>query len=282
MRGWSLETARGRLCALPLRVRVASRNCHKIPLPCFCVITMVFLGLVAVFGHEVFVRWYMECFFSDDDEATNRVSIFSHMTRCERIDNTNTMINGPALPPALLPPPPPLFKFEQDAVALLEEKSTMLDEYFMTKLSRGRESGGDGDDGGSGDGKKRKQEGQQAGELCLNSLPLLLEGHSPVPEGLPMFLLRLATEVCRLDNISHKTVHRGGGCSSPLGGTGGNPPQKAPYTGSAHWPRHCCTVDWPQTTRCIVFWLMLFYLLSRQSTFWLVVSPCLSRCASAN
>ncbi|CAM9929399.1 unnamed protein product, partial [Scytosiphon promiscuus] len=31
--------------------------------------------------------------------------------------------------------------------------------------------------------------------LCISSLPLLLEGHTPVGEGLPMFLLRLATEV---------------------------------------------------------------------------------------
>ncbi|CAM9618486.1 unnamed protein product, partial [Ectocarpus sp. 8 AP-2014] len=31
--------------------------------------------------------------------------------------------------------------------------------------------------------------------LCISSLPLLLEGHTPVGEGLPMFLLRLAIEV---------------------------------------------------------------------------------------
>ncbi|CAM9555150.1 unnamed protein product [Laminaria digitata] len=96
----------------------------------------------------------------------------------------------------------------QDAVALLEEKSTMLDEYFMMKLSRGRESDGNGESdqpdddgdgnggGGGDDGKKGKRKrGEEGGELCLSSLPLLLEGHSPVPEGLPMFLLRLATEV---------------------------------------------------------------------------------------
>ena len=189
----------------------------------------------------------------------------------------------PSLPPSL----PPLFKYEQDAVALLEEKSTMLDEYFMTKLSRGRESGGDGDDGGSSDGKKGNQERQQAGELCLSSLPLLLEGHSPVPEGLPMFLLRLATEVCCLDKISHKTVHRGGGGGvlRHLAAQGKSAPEITLHRqrSFAHWPRHYYgTVIWPQTTRCIVFLQTSFSLLSRQSALSSAVPPCFSRCASAN
>lgn len=63
----------------------------------------------------------------------------------------------------------------------------MLDEYFMMKLSREH----DGGDGGSG--KAGASEGEAL--LRLSSLPLLLEGHSPVPEALPTFLLRLATEV---------------------------------------------------------------------------------------
>ncbi|CAN0573413.1 unnamed protein product, partial [Ectocarpus sp. 12 AP-2014] len=60
----------------------------------------------------------------------------------------------------------------QDAVKLLEEKAALLDEYFMISLSR-------------------------RSALCISSLPLLLEGHTPVGEGLPMFLLRLAIEVRR-------------------------------------------------------------------------------------
>lgn len=51
---------------------------------------------------------------------------------------------------------------------LLGEKADLLDEYFSVRVdSKG----------------------------CLTSLPLLLEGHQPALEGLPIFLLRLATEV---------------------------------------------------------------------------------------
>ena len=92
----------------------------------------------------------------------------------------------------------------------------MLDEYFMMNLSRENGGGGDsnqpdaeGDGGHSGDAKKENRKPKEGGELCLSSLPLLLEGHSPVPEGLPMFLLRLAAEVCLPQNICHKTVYRG-------------------------------------------------------------------------
>lgn len=120
----------------------------------------------------------------------------------------------------------------QDAVRLLEEKSPLLDEYFMMKLLRAEtsatvgsnsSSGGDagddddGDGGGNGDGGGEEGtsarggattaaaaaaagEGEKGKEapraLCISSLPLLLEGHTPAAEGLPMFLLRLATEVC--------------------------------------------------------------------------------------
>lgn len=114
----------------------------------------------------------------------------------------------------------------QDACDLLEEKAPMLNEYFMLMLSREQpvaaESGGDETTGeglddaaqnnrvnasSSQQRKRRKTNGSIAtkgdeddggngsGGLLISSLPLLLEGHAPVPEGLPMFLLRLTTEV---------------------------------------------------------------------------------------
>ena len=72
----------------------------------------------------------------------------------------------------------------------------MLDEYFVIKLSDANGDGGsDSQPGGKvPDGVEWACDG---GTLRIGSLPLLLEGHSPVPEGLPMFLLRLATEVRR-------------------------------------------------------------------------------------
>ena len=99
----------------------------------------------------------------------------------------------------------------QDATKLLEEKSALLDEYFMVNFSRrGGAAAGAVGGGTSGAGKgtggagasssvdaaaeRRGGEGEQAA-LCISSLPLLLEGHSPVAEGLPTFLLRLAMEV---------------------------------------------------------------------------------------
>ncbi|CAM9581894.1 unnamed protein product, partial [Ectocarpus fasciculatus] len=99
----------------------------------------------------------------------------------------------------------------QDAVKLLGEKAALLDEYFMISLSRlsvpatandddsvegkgGEERGANGTAGGGG-AAAALEDGEEVQALCISSLPLLLEGHSPVGEGLPMFLLRLAIEV---------------------------------------------------------------------------------------
>ncbi|CBN80029.1 MutL protein homolog 1 [Ectocarpus siliculosus] len=96
----------------------------------------------------------------------------------------------------------------QDAVKLLEEKAALLDEYFMISLSRrsvaatandddsvegkgGEERGANGTAGSDA----AQEDGEEAQALCISSLPLLLEGHTPVGEGLPVFLLRLAIEV---------------------------------------------------------------------------------------
>lgn len=66
----------------------------------------------------------------------------------------------------------------------------MLDEYFVIKLCVDYAATG----GQTGDGESFPRVDLE-GKIRIASLPLLLEGHSPVPEGLPMFLLRLATEV---------------------------------------------------------------------------------------
>lgn len=138
-------------------------------------------------------------------------------------------------------PPPPFSPWRgvgrsagratQDAVRLLEEKTPLLDEYFMIKLSREETSAtvgcsnnkdnaaaavddADADADGacgvkstsaSGAAATAGEEGKGAQRaLCISSLPLLLEGHTPVADGLPMFLLRLAAEVRRFRK--HPTI----------------------------------------------------------------------------
>ncbi|CAB1108394.1 unnamed protein product [Ectocarpus sp. CCAP 1310/34] len=84
------------------------------------------------------------------------------------------------------------------------------DEYFMISLRRrsvvatanddDSVEGKGGEERGANDtaGAAAAQDvGEEAQALCISSLPLLLEGHTPVGEGLPMFLLRLAIEVRR-------------------------------------------------------------------------------------
>lgn len=63
--------------------------------------------------------------------------------------------------------------FASDATSCLEERSVMLEEYFSIQIERK-------DDGG---------------DAILTGLPVLLDGHVPEPHGLPIFLLRLATQV---------------------------------------------------------------------------------------
>ena len=62
-------------------------------------------------------------------------------------------------------------------VELLTSKAEMLDEYFSIRFSK----------------QKDPESGEEA--LMLVGLPVLLQGHSPPPHALPLFLLRLATEV---------------------------------------------------------------------------------------
>ncbi|KAL9180697.1 hypothetical protein ACHAXT_011150 [Thalassiosira profunda] len=70
----------------------------------------------------------------------------------------------------------------RQATACLAEKASMLLEYFSVRLERVEVYG---------DGLKK----QKVTSLRVTGLPILLEGHVPEPHGLPLFLLRLATEV---------------------------------------------------------------------------------------
>lgn len=82
------------------------------------------------------------------------------------------------------------------AAAVLLAKGPMLDEYFRIGL-RPR----DADQQGQQQEEKEGAEGGQAGgggggtDGFLTSLPDLLPNYTPSPEAIPLFLLRLATEV---------------------------------------------------------------------------------------
>jgi len=73
----------------------------------------------------------------------------------------------------------------RQATACLASKATMLEEYFSIKLEKVKVYTSNG----------QKQQQQSVTSLRVTGLPILLEGHSPQPHGLPLFLLRLATEV---------------------------------------------------------------------------------------
>jgi DNA mismatch repair protein MLH1 len=69
---------------------------------------------------------------------------------------------------------------EQTAACLLEE-ADLLKEYFSIRIERQHDKTG------------RRQAGK--GRIVLSGMPVLLEGYTPAPHGLSLFLLRLATEV---------------------------------------------------------------------------------------
>lgn len=68
----------------------------------------------------------------------------------------------------------------RQATTCLAEKAPMLEEYFSIKLEKVQ---------------VYNREKRQITSLRVTGLPILLDGHSPQPHGLPLFLLRLATEV---------------------------------------------------------------------------------------
>ena len=68
----------------------------------------------------------------------------------------------------------------RQATACLLEKASMLEEYFSIKLEKVQ---------------VYNKEKQKVTSLRITGLPILLDGQSPQPHGLPLFLLRLATEV---------------------------------------------------------------------------------------
>lgn len=65
----------------------------------------------------------------------------------------------------------------KQATACLWDKASMLEEYFGIVF------------------KKQDCAEPDEQEIVLTGLPILLDSHSPPPHGLPLFLLRLATEV---------------------------------------------------------------------------------------
>ncbi|KAL7494598.1 hypothetical protein ACHAWT_006577 [Skeletonema menzelii] len=66
-----------------------------------------------------------------------------------------------------------------EAVKCLAEKAPMLEEYFSIKIEK----------------RKVLKKNREVSALFITGLPVLLDGHVPQPHALPLFLIRLATEV---------------------------------------------------------------------------------------
>jgi DNA mismatch repair protein MutL len=71
---------------------------------------------------------------------------------------------------------------EQAAACLLEE-AELLQEYFSIRVEREH------------DDKSKGRQDVHKGRIVLTGMPVLLQGYTPAPHGLSLFLLRLATEV---------------------------------------------------------------------------------------
>ena len=67
----------------------------------------------------------------------------------------------------------------QEAAECLAEKASMLEEYFSIKVEK----------------RKVAKVGKLVSKVFISGLPILLDGHVPQPHALPLFLIRLATEV---------------------------------------------------------------------------------------
>lgn len=66
-----------------------------------------------------------------------------------------------------------------EAAKILAEKAPMLEEYFSIKVEK----------------RKVLKKDKEVRSLYITGLPVLLDGHVPQPHALPLFLIRLATEV---------------------------------------------------------------------------------------
>ncbi|CAB9529799.1 protein MutL [Seminavis robusta] len=75
----------------------------------------------------------------------------------------------------------------KQATQCLWDNAAMLEEYFGIRFEL--------DKNGEKQPQKERESSETAQKVLLMGLPILLEGHAPQPHGLPLFLLRLATEV---------------------------------------------------------------------------------------
>lgn len=95
----------------------------------------------------------------------------------------------------------------QHVVARLVESAPMLDEYFSIRIEVPPSPGDDDDEEERRDEKENQNTNEAAARnksvdrpdpvetAILTGLPVLLDGHQPQPHALPIFLLRLATQV---------------------------------------------------------------------------------------
>jgi len=88
-------------------------------------------------------------------------------------DHDNVMPKGHGYSDDMLPVSETNTTLADQAAACLLQNAEMLNEYFSIAIERCSETGA----------------------ILLKALPILLDGFSPSPHGLPLFLLRLATEV---------------------------------------------------------------------------------------
>jgi len=88
----------------------------------------------------------------------------------------------------------------QHVTARLVESSAMLEEYFsirieLQKSTNEEDTKNDNSNNQQSEKVNEKEHDDTTGNAILTGLPVLLEGHSPQPHALPIFLLRLATQV---------------------------------------------------------------------------------------
>ena len=90
------------------------------------------------------------------------------------------------------------YQLAQDATSCLVENSEMLEEYFCIQIGKPKKSSSPCTNTNGGDGKigdDNEESNAKNDDAVLTGLPILLDGHTPQPHGLGIFLFRLATQV---------------------------------------------------------------------------------------